>query len=136
MIIANILIRIGKLAIHNVFKIKNYKQLNTIFNTYNFFESSTDLTKNEWIFNKVKDIAVYAQYYNPFYKNYYKENKLKLRQRYYENKEKRELQKSRLYKLFLDQTLESTGRYLSPLPALCLPFEPIGILFNIYNLQF
>jgi phenylacetate-CoA ligase len=65
---------------HNVFKIKNYKQLNTIFNTYNFFESSTELTKNEWIFNKVKDIAVYAQYNNPFYKNYYKEKKFDARE--------------------------------------------------------
>jgi len=46
------------------------------------------------------------KYNKQYYKNYYKENKVKLRKRYYENKEKRELEKSRLYKLFLDQTLE------------------------------
>lgn len=46
------------------------------------------------------------KYNKQYYKNYYKENKVKLRKRYYENKEKRELEKSRLYKIFLEQTLE------------------------------
>ena len=46
------------------------------------------------------------KYNKQYYKNYYKENKVKLRRKYYENKEKRELEKSRLYKLFLEQTLE------------------------------
>lgn len=46
------------------------------------------------------------KYNKQYYRNYYKENKVKLRRKYYENKEKRELEKSRLYKQFLEQTLE------------------------------
>lgn len=47
------------------------------------------------------------KYNKQYYKNYYKENKVKLRARYYKKKEERELEKSRLYKLFLEQTLEN-----------------------------